>query len=307
MEDTVTLTMSDAVVLQVLTELDAGGRTAADAATALGLSVRQVRRKLAAYRSLGVASIPHQSRGRITHNALSQAQRSRVEHLAKTVYAACNDHHFRDCLEHDHGICLSVSTVRRIRLQAGQAAVRRRRAPKHRSRRERKPRAGMMLQIDASPHQWFGADHPPCALVAAIDDATSEVFALFRDQEDTVGYMLLLQQVISQRGLPETLYCDRHTIFLPPSKQEPTIQEQLQGQGPKTQFSRAMNQLGIRIISAGSPQAKGRVERLFGSLQDRLCAELAIHGISTIEQANAFLPAFVARYNTQFADRKSVV
>lgn len=309
MEHRVTLTMADQKRLAVMIELDRGRYTAAQAAELLDLSVRQVRRIRARFRNEGVAAIPHHNRGRKPTHALPDALRQRVVQLVKDNYSDCNNHHLQDLLAQREGIRLSVSSLRRLRLDANRPSPRKRRAPKHRSRRERKPQPGMMLQIDGSPCHWLGEDQPPLTLLAAIDDATGETFALFRHHEDTVGYLSLLKQVLRKRGIPLSVYSDRHTLFSPHSHAELSIQHQLQGKTPPTQFGRAAQQLQITQIAAHSPQAKGRVERLFGTLQDRLVQELRLQDIDTIDDANAFLPQFLKRFNAQFrrppADRTS--
>ena len=302
MESPVTLTMQDQKTAHVLDRLDAGSLTAASAAFALGLSVRQVRRKLKAYRDRRLASVPHQSRGRRPANALSLALVARVAELAEDPrYAPCNNHQMQEFLAEREGISISVSSLRRIRLAAGLRSPITRRAPQHRSKRERKSNPGLMLQIDGSPHHWFGSQQPACTLLAAIDDATSEVFAVFRQEEDTGGYMLLLRQVIRQRGVPASVYADRHTIFQAPENVKLSIEDQLAGKRRESQFARAMRELGVRIIAAHSPQAKGRVENLFGTLQDRLVQELRLASITTIAEANRFLPGYLKRHNARFS------
>jgi len=297
----VTLTMQDRQTLEVLSRLDHGVLTGPQAAALLGRTVRHVRRKLAAYRRHGIASIPHANRGRTPHNALPRPVVRKVTTLAGDTYKQCNNHHLCDLLAERHDIQVSVSSVRRLRHQAGLRSPRTRRAPQHRSRRDRMPQPGMMLQIDASPAHWLGAQQPECSLLATIDDATNHVCAIFRTEEDTVGYLLLLRQVLRAHGVPGSLYSDRHTIFLPPEGSTPSLDEQLAGTRPATQFGRATRELSITQIPAGSPQAKGRVERLFGILQDRLLQELALEGITTLQEANAFLPGFLQRFNAKFA------
>ena len=298
----VTLSMQEQRTLQVLTLLSEGHMTAREAAEQLGHSVRHVRRELKAFREQGATSIPHGNRGRKPPNAICAQLRQRVAGLAQETYQAYNNHHLKDQLAETHGIAISVSSVRRIRAQANVPSPRKRRPPKHRTKRERKPQAGMMLQLDGSNHRWFGPQHPPCELLGAVDDATGTVCAaLFRHEEDTVGYMLLLGQVMRRHGVPLSLYSDRHSTFFVNHSEKPTVEEQLQGQEPTTQFGRAAGQLGIRLIRAYSPQAKGRVEKLFGTFQDRLIAEMATHQITSIDQANAFLPGFLERYNRRFA------
>ena len=302
MESTVTLAMQDQQKHLVISRLAEGLLTALAAAELLGRSERQVRRMLAAYRREGLASIPHHNRGRRPANAIPPETTDRVVALCQGEgYRDCNNHHLVELLAERDGITLSVSSLRRIRQEAGVPSPRRHRAPKHRSRRERKPQPGMMLQIDASPHVWLGEAHPSFNLLATIDDATGEVHALFRESEDCLGYMDLMQQVIRRCGIPASLYSDRHTIFVAPKSEKLSLEDQLAGRDqPPTQFGRAVQALGIRIIPAGSPQAKGRVERHFGISQDRLVNELRLDKITTLEDANAFLPAFLKRYNARF-------
>lgn len=300
MEHPVTLTMADQKRLTVLTELDRGRYTAAQAAEVLRVTVRHVRRLLARLRCDGVAAIPHHNRGRKPAHTLPDELRQQVVQLVKDKYSDCNNHHLQQLLAERENIRLSVSSLRRIRLAANQPSPRKRRAPKHRGRRERKPQAGIMLQIDGSPFPWLGPGTHPITLLAAIDDATNETFALFRHHEDTAGYLQLLRQVIRKRGIPLSVYSDRHTLFSAPSNSKPSVEDQLQAKTPQSQFARAAEELTITQIAAQSPQAKGRVERLFATLQDRLVQELRLEDIHTIEQANAFLPDFLKRHNVRF-------
>ena len=233
-------------------------------------------------------------------NAIPDRVREQVIALAEGQYEACNDHHLQELLAEREDLQLSVSSVRRVRRDAGLRSPRKRRPPKHRSKRERKPQAGMMLQIDGSPCRWLGDEGPSFNVIAAIDDATNEVFAVFRQEEDAAGYMLLLRDVIEKRGVPLSLYSDCHSALFPGKKAEPSIQEQLAGQGATTQVGRAARELGIQQIPSYCPQGKGRVERLFKTLQDRLVVELGLEGIATIEEANAFLPEFLKRFNARF-------
>jgi len=302
MEPTVTLTMKDQQTHSVLQALDAGRCTVAEAAKALGRSPRQVWRKLKAFRTRGVASIPHGNRGRRPPNALPQPLREQVVELAQSKYAAYNHHHLHEQLAENEGLHLSVSSVRRLRKEAGLASPRKRRPPKHRSRREPKAQAGMMLQVDGSPHPWFGPAFPACTLLAAVDDATGTVCgAHFREEEDTVGYMQLLRQVILTHGIPLSLYSDRHSTFFVNQNAQPTVEEQLRGEPPLTQLGRAAQELAIGLIKARSAPAKGRIEKLFNTFQDRLLHEMATANITTIEEANAFLPGFLKRHNRRFA------
>ena len=278
-----------------------GALTGIEAAAQLGLSVRQLRRLLAAYREDGVGAIPHRNRGRSPAHALSDALRERVVGLSRTRYAGTNDSHFRDLLEEREGIVLSLSTVRRIRRAGGEPSPRQRRPPAHRQRRERRPRAGMLLQLDGSPHDWLQGRGPRLTLLAAIDDATGTVAgAVWRAQEDSLGYLALLEQIVTTVGCPEAVYHDRSGIFVRHDHERETLEEQLAGERAPRQVGRALAEPGIASIAAQSPQAKGRIERLVGTLQDRLVAELALAGAATPAEATTVLRAFLPRFNRRF-------
>lgn len=221
--------------------------------------------------------------------------------LASGRYRGCNQHHFTELLAEREGLVLSRSSVRRILVAAGLKSPRRRRPPQHRSRRERYPQEGMLLQIDGSRHDWLEGRGPYLTLVGAVDDATGTVpYALFREQEDTRGYFLLLGEIIRRQGIPGALYSDRHSIFVVSPKGAPSLEEQLAGARQPTQFGRALKELGINPIFALSPQAKGRIERLWGTFQDRLVSELRLAQASTLEEATAVLGAFLPRFNARF-------
>lgn len=302
MWETVNLTGKDQIRLVVLNRVLVGDVTAAAAATALGLSVRQVRRNLAAYRKEGAAALTHGNRGRTPAHALDADLAQQVITLARTRYAGCNDTHLSELLAEREGIVVSRHTVRRLRQAAGLARPRQRRPPAHRRRRERKPQAGMLLQLDASPHAWLEERGPRLHLVAAIDDATGTVpAATFREQEDAAGYLEVLHQLLTTVGAPEAVYHDRHAIFIRAPRERETLVEQLAGEREPTHVGRALRELGIASLCAHSPQAKGRVERLFGTLQDRLLAELRVAEAATREEANVVLAAYLPRFNARFA------
>jgi len=160
----------------------------------------------------------------------------------------------------------------------------------------------MLLQIDGSDHDWLEGRGSRLTLIGAIDDATGEVpYALFRDEEDAQGYIILLCQIVAEHGIPEALYHDRHGIFERSSKEPETIEEQLEGRRKPTQFGRVMEELGIVSIPSLSPQARGRIERLWGTFQDRLVSELRIAGASNKEEANKVLWDFLPKHNQRFA------
>jgi transposase len=299
----VTLSPRQQQRLQVLTRLVAGQCTTSEAAQLLGVSERQLWRLKAAFQQQGAVALVHGNAGRTTPWRLTDEVRDRVRALVATQYADCNDSHIAELLARDHDLFLSRASVRRILREGGSPAPHPRRPAQHRRRRDRFAQAGMLLQIDGSPHAWFGPDQPRCTLLGAIDDATSAVVAaVFRAQEDAQGYLLLLRQVLRTRGIPEALYHDRHGIFLRDPKTPWTRTEELAGVPDPTQFGRALRELGITSIAARSPQAKGRIERLWGTLQGRLVPELRLAGITSLDTLpSEFLSEYLARHNAQFA------
>jgi hypothetical protein len=224
--------------------------------------------------------------------------------LARGTYAGFNDQHLTEKLASVEGLALGRATVRRILREAGIPSPRKRRAPTHRQRRERMGQAGMLVQADGSRHRWLGPAGPFLTLIGGIDDATGEVpYALFREQEDAHGYLLWTQRVVQTVGIPQALYVDRHGIH----QRHPTDPLTLAAdpgalEGARfTQFGRAAAELGIRLIHARSPQAKGRVERLWRTFQDRLGSELRLAGATTLADAQAVLEAFLPQFNARFA------
>ena len=302
MGETISLNKKEQKRLLVLNQVMAGQLTAEGAAELLGLSQRQVWRILAAYRKEGAVALVHGNRGRKPVNALEPGIRERVLELARAKYMGFNHQHLTEKLNDVEKVAVGRASVRRILLEGGIVSPRKRRSAKHRSRRERYPKEGMLLQVDGSRHDWLEGRGPSLSLLGAIDDATGEVVhAVFRDQEDAQGYFLLLRQIVLTKGCPLALYRDRHGIFEPLSKQPLSLEEQLAGRREPTQFGRLLEELEITSIPARSPQAKGRIERLWGTFQDRLAAELRLAGVSSLEGANRFLPGFLADYNGRFA------
>jgi transposase len=295
----VTLTVKEQKRLKVIVELDARRVTGREAADVLGVSLRHVWRLLAAFREEGAAGLAHGNRGREPVNKIPQAIRERILALAEERYADYNDSHLTEKLEQEHQIKVSRPTLRRLRRSIGQGSPRRRRAPRHRKRRERYSQSGMVLQLDGSPHDWLEGRGPWLTLLVAIDDATNEVpQALFREEEDDAGYFELMWGISQSHGLPQAVYTDRHTIFRSPK--QATLEQELAGERPRSQFGRVMDELGIEMILAYSPQAKGRVERLLGTLQDRLVKELRETGASTKEEANQVLKRFLPEFSARF-------
>ena len=267
----------------------------AQAAEVLGVSPRHARRMLAAYREHGAAALAHGNRGRRPHNAIPSAEAAAVVELATGRYEGANHTHLTELLSEREGIDLSRPTVRRILAKAGIGSPRSRRSPQHRFRRQRMPQAGMLVQIDGSHHAWLEDRGTKFALLLAVDDATSAVVnAVFCISEDTAGYFTLLEGLIERWGIPLALYSDRHAVFKHNAHEPETAAE-------ATQFTRSLQELGIRQIFARSPQAKGRVERAAGTFQDRLVTELRLSDARTMDQATAVLQDFLPRYNARFA------
>lgn len=273
-----------------------------DAAPLLGVSYRQAKRLKKAFVEADLAGLAHGNRGRTPPNALSKSLKAAVLELRDQKYFDFNDCHFTEKLSEKEGITLSRETVRQWLRESGIKPKRKRRPPRHRSRRPRKEQLGRMLQWDGSPHRWFGPDRPACCLMAAVDDATGIlVAALFVPTESSISYLSLLQMILEDYGLPMSLYHDRHSSLVRNDTYW-SLEEQLQGVQYPTHVGRVLAELGIESIPAYSAQAKGRVENRFKVLQDRLIAEMRLDDITTIEQANAWLKnGFVQRYNKRFA------
>jgi len=299
-----TITLSDPQQRQVriLERLVAGTFTAPQAAQLLGKSVRQVRRLKQAFVHKGMAAVKHGNTGREPKNKTSPEVLAKLRELAgaQGVYRSYNTSHLAEVLARDHDMQIGRATLDRLLVLHG---LRKRSQPTERvarKRRTRRPAEGAMLQLDGSLHRWLGEKPPPLCLLGAIDDATGKIIGLlFRPTEDQAGYLTLLRQIATEHGLPESVYHDKHTILRSPK--EATLEEELAGKGPRSQVQAVLELLGIEAIAAHSPQAKGRIERLWGTLQDRLSKELQTASISTLEAAQAFLPAFIARFNQTFA------
>ena len=300
MNTQVTLTMKEQHKLKMVIDYEAGKVRAQRAAELLGISKRQFRRLVAAYRQRGIAAMAHGNRGRVPVNRISEQVRQEIVRLARSSYQDYNDCHFtEELVEQADPIVVSRSTLRRIRRAVGQGSPKKRRAPRYRSRRERSPRTGMLLQTDGSRKDWLEGRGPWLTLVGMIDDANNEITgATFREEEDAAGYFQVLEQVCMTKGLPQALYADQHAIFQSHSK--PTLEQELSGEMPRTQFGRLVYELGIQLIAARSPQAKGRIERLWGTLQDRLVKELRKAGACDLESANQVLAAYLPKFNSCF-------
>ncbi|HKX03967.1 MAG TPA: ISNCY family transposase [Methylomirabilota bacterium] len=302
MRETITLTQREHQRVHVMSRLVDGILRPREAAQLLGLSPRHLRRLRRRLQQHGPAALAHGNRGRPSPRRLAAAIRARVLSLARTVYAGVNDHQLTELLADREGVRVSRKTVQRLLRAAGFGSPRTRRPPRHRRRRERMPQAGLLVQMDGSHHPWLEDRGPRLVLLAAIDDATGEVLAaVFRPEEDAHGYFLLLRRLISRYGVPTAAYTDRHGLFHRDPRTPQTLAEELDGVVPSTQIGRALHELGIRWIPASSPQGKGRVERLFGTFQDRLVTELRLAQARTLEAAQRVCDRFLPRYNARFA------
>src|SRR5574337_688614 len=298
--NTIALTMREQQRVTGIQRVFRGELTMAEAAMVLGVSERQSFRIKARVGKEGVRGVIHGNRGRSSTRKLPVKTRHRIVELARGKYRGFNDHHLSEKLAEVEGITVSREAVRQLLRDEGLASPRKRRPPRHRARRVRRAAEGMLLQVDGSPHDWLEGRGPALTLVRSEERRVGQVpWAVFVDHETTWAYLQLFWHIGLKQGLPQAVYADRHSIFW--TDREPTLQEQLAGQWPLTQVGRALHELGITLIPAGSPQAKGRVERLWGTFQDRLVSELRLAGASTPQQAQAVLERYLPEHNRKFA------
>lgn len=288
--------------LDAARRIQEGALTVGKAAEVVGLSSRQMRRLLREVEKHGAKGLLHGNAGRSPAHRVGAGLRRRVLLLRQGRYAGFNDQHFTEKLWEEEGIELSKSTVRRILREGGIGAARRRRPRKHRRRRERKPQAGLMILWDGSRHDWLEGRGPPMCLMGAVDDATGELLpgAHFLEQESAAAYLRVLLAIAREKGLPWSAYMDQHGS-LKRNDHHWTLQEELRGEQDPTHVGLALRALGIEAIFALSPQAKGRVERLWGTLQDRLCSELRLANACTLAEANEVLSRHRLDHNRRFA------
>lgn len=272
----------------------------AQVAAALGITVRHLRRLKRRFEAGGARALMHGNRGRPSPRRLPVALRAAVVRFMTTLYVGFNDTHLTEKLREQHGLIVSRESVRRVRQQLGQPPQRARRAPKARRRRVPEAARGALIQVDGSPFPWLEARGPELVLLGAVDDATSEILALqFRPTEDVHGYATLFRDVFAQHGLPLAVYGDRLNLLVR-NDAHWSVDEQLAGVQLPTHLGRILQALAVGYISARSPQAKGRIERLWATLQDRLVSELRLRDIRTVEAAQAYLPQFIVDFNRRF-------
>ena len=299
--ETIKLSQRELQRVKVMSLVEVGKITLKEAADKIGRSYRQAKRIWKRVQEKGVKGVLHGNKGKSANHHIPEGEQEKVLRLSRQRYGDFNDTHFTEKLREREGMDLSRETVRKIRRAAGIGPKRKRRPTKHRKRRERKAQEGWMVLWDGSPHQSFGQTLPPCCLMAAIDDATGTVLAArFFAFEGSEGYLWLLRQIVTRYGIPISIYQDRHGS-LKRNDDHWSLEEELAGRQEPTQVGQALRGLGIQPIFALSPQAKGRIERLFGTLQDRLVAEFGLAKVTTLEKGNDLLPALIRQFNRRFA------
>ena len=282
-----------------------GQCTVKQVATALGLSERRVKQIKKEVKENGVKSIQHGNRGRKPKNTISDETRKRILELRSSYeYEISNFKHFQELLKERENIDISYSALYNILRNAGIKSPKRHRKTKLHHRRKRKECEGMMLQADGTPFDWFG-NGQKYSLHGFVDDATGKITSLYMcKNECLLGYLEVLRQTLENYGIPVSLYPDKYSVFFPPKKVNDhiTIEEQLNGREKGiTQFGRIIEELAIEMFPTSSPQAKGRIERLWETLQSRLTTEFRINNIKTIDEANTFLITYIEKYNSKFS------
>jgi len=266
----------------------------------LSLSSRQIRRIIKRVRLEGDKGVIHKSRGRPSNRRISDEIREKVIQLYRSEYEDFGPTLAAEKLEERHRVKVNDETLRLWLIESGDWKKRRKRRG-HRRWRERKHHFGEMVQMDGSHHDWFEGRGAWCVLMGYIDDATGKVFGRFYDYEGTIPAMDSFKGYVKKHGLPMAVYLDRHTTYKSPAKA--SIQDELENEKPLSEFERALKELGVEVIHATSAPAKGRVERLFGTLQDRLVKEMRLRGIRTVQEGNAFLKQYLPVYNRRFSVR----
>ncbi len=303
MEDILTMTQEDLKRLHVIRKTIDKRIRQREAAELLAVSIRQIKRLVRRVKEESDKGIVHRSRGKPSHNIKSGELRQKTLALCKGIYSGFNPTFVSEKLFEKHKIRINRETLRRWFIAEG-IRYETRKARPHRKWRERKAHCGEMLQMDGSHHDWFEGRGKPCVLIAYIDDATSRVYARFYDHEGTYPAMDSFKRYILRYGIPASVYLDRHAAYQ--AKGRATVEDELAGKLPMTQFARALEEVGVRLIFAQSPQAKGRIERLFKTLQDRLIKEMRLEGIKTIAEANMFLARYLPVFNRHFGVLPSV-
>lgn len=268
-----------------------------EAAGLIGVSDRQIRRLIKRIRREGDAGLCHKSRGRASNRRICPKIKHRALKLFRERYRDFNLTHATEKLDELHAINISAETLR-LWLNEAKLPYKKRKVREHRQRRQPKAHFGELVQIDGSHHDWLEGRGPICVFMGYIDDATNTVYGRFYDYEGTMPAMDSMKRYIRLYGIPQSVYVDKHATYK--SWAEPTLEEQLNDQKPMSHFEKSLTELGVEVIHANSPQAKGRVERLFKTLQDRLVKEMRLAGIKSVQEANEFLDTYLAKHNKRF-------
>lgn len=296
-KDMIHMTTKDLKRLHFIKKAIDSDITQKQAAEACGLSERQTRRIIARIRKEGEAGIIHKSRGKPSHASLPKKLKERVLTLHQTRYPDFGPTLASEKLWEKNKIKVHPETLRRWFLESDIHYKTRKKRPR-REWRERKAGLGEMIQMDGSHHDWLEGRGPWLVLMGYIDDATGHVFARFYDYEGTLPAMDSFYRYVKRYGIPQSVYLDKHSTYK--SQGQPTLEEELQGLGPRSQFERALEDLGVEVIHAHSAPAKGRIERLFGIFQDRLVKELRLHRARTKDEANRIFKNYLPKYNRRF-------
>lgn len=297
-EDRVIMSQKEVNRLYVIRQTIERAITQAQAAAFLGVTDRQVRRIAGSIRKEGDAGLCHKSRGKRSHNRIADKIKDKALSLCRNIYKDFGPTHAGEKLSANHGIKVSDETLRGW-FQEEHLPYKSRKKRPHRKWRERKAYRGEMVQLDGSHHDWFEGRGPWCVLMGYVDDATGTVYARLYEYEGTLPAMDGFKRYIRLYGLPQSVYLDRHSTYKATAKQ--TIEEELSDIQPMSHFEKSLAQLDVTVIHAYSPQAKGRVERLFGTFQDRVVKEMRLAGVTDIAGGNAFLDGYLPAYNRKYA------
>lgn len=297
-KDIIMLSQQDLKRLHIIEKVREGAIKQVSAAPLLSLSTRQIRRILSRTRKEGQRGIVHQSRGKPSNRRYPDTVKSRSIALYRQRYRGFGPTLAAEKLSEENGIRITDETLRKWLIASGDWQKARKKSV-HRQWRERKQHCGAMVQMDGSHHDWFEGRDPKCVLMGYIDDATNRAYGRFYEYEGTMPAMDSFKRYIRKHGIPLRVYLDKHGAYK--SNGKPTIEEELQGIGPLSEFERALSELAVEVIHANSPQAKGRIERFFGTLQDRLVKEMRLKNITSIKEANTFLDQYWPAYNRRFA------
>lgn len=295
--------MKEVKKLTVIQTVIDGKRTAKEASEVLNLSERQIWRLVKKIKEVGLDGIKHGNCNRIPKNKIQLEIIDKIVHLKKSYnYEEANFRHFRDLLEERENIKISYSCLYNIMSKNGFVSKNKHKDRVVHRRRKRKEHEGDLVQADGTPFAWF-EDGILYSVHGFIDDATGKVLGLYMTKNECLlGYLEALRYMLKNFGIPKVIYPDKYSVFFPTKKQKLTIEEQLEGkETPTTQFMRIVSSLGIQMFPASTSQAKGRIERLWRTLQDRLITEFRIHNIKTPEEANQFFKTYIPKYNKQFA------